>query len=103
MWEGGSRAIGILTGGYAQKISSYGTYTGLIHISDIYPTVTSLLNLSLQNIELLDGIDFSEALINSGKKGSVREEVLIHMDSWTQTFSYRYKHWKLIKGSTGDL
>jgi len=101
LWEGGSRAIGVLTGGHT--LSSFGTYTGLVHISDIYPTVASLLNLSLQNRELLDGIDFSEALMNNDKGGKgVREEALIHMDMWTQTFSYRYKHWKLIKGSTGD-
>ena len=111
-WEGGIKAIG--------SIRIPGVLPGqrkqMFHVSDIMPTISSLINCPIRGIKL-DGIDQSKSLINNK---SVRTEFLINIDpinvntesaddrKWNSTFDVRveaglrWNEWKLVTGYPGD-
>ena len=74
LWEGGMRGIGFVHGEMLQTKGK--TSTGLMHVTDWYPTLLHAAGLSPE--EGLDGIDMWETVV--GGAPSPRKEILHNID-----------------------
>jgi arylsulfatase A-like enzyme len=95
LYEGGCRGIAFLSGGY---IKNQHIYYGNIHISDWFSTFLSMLKIN--NNYRVDGMDLSYEILNNKK--SKRNNILIHNDIYSNTYSYILDNWKIIVGNSGD-
>lgn len=82
LWEGGIRARAILHSPLLPASRRGATYSGLMHVSDIYPTFASLAGLSYDSIARstgpypLDGVDLQGALW--GQAGAHERMEVLH-------------------------
>lgn len=102
-YEGGVRVPAFVHSPMLPRKRWGSTYSSLVHITDILPTVLDLAGIS--NIEgTIDGISFLQSLF-SGAEGS-RVQVLVHADvadknDRTQWFgAYIHRDWKIVINGT---
>eukprot|EP01084_Bolivina_argentea_P274854 468609_1 len=109
LWEGAIRGTGFISGGYLQS-SEYGILgitNELIHITDFYPTIMDIVNITATDNNELDGKSFINILQNKNGK-SLRNETLLNIDPVNCNNSYnvcgaiRIGDWKLIIGNIGN-
>lgn len=97
VFEGGTKGVAFLSGGVVYK--SF-TYSGLVHISDWFPSILYYTGVRYSNNSTIDGINiFNNIIFNSE---SLRKEMLIHYDIYSNSYCYREGDWKIIVGNTGD-
>ncbi|KAH3795498.1 arylsulfatase B-like [Dreissena polymorpha] len=115
MWEGGMHAVGFIHSKLLSDNVIGSVSTGLIHVTDWFPTLVKLAGGNLQGTKPLDGFD-QWSSINNGDK-SPRTELLHNIDphyakhgrpALNGTFStsiraaLRMGDWKIITGDPGD-
>lgn len=113
MWEGGVRGIGFVHG--AGIVDGGRSYDGLMHVSDVLPTLLAAAGSPLNSTQLqhLDGVDQWAAIASGAPTSgaSLRSEVLIQSDPLAIVYkgeqgdsakaALRVGPWKIIVGSAG--
>ena len=124
LYEGGVRGLGVVAGGFLPPAARNSTFDGIMHISDIYPTLLSAAGISSDLVPhpAFDGVDQWRALTAASRvpvSGAVagpvvaapRTEVLIQLDPLGTDFdgqqgdgpkaALRRGDYKLILGPPG--
>lgn len=109
LYDGALKGVGFLTGGWIEnKRVSGKDFNQLVHISDIYPTLLSIVNRYpgvnhdiFPELKRVDGVDLSDNLLFDKNSDDLNQRVVVlHYDDDTR-FVVRYGKWKLIKGYGG--
>ncbi|ODN02400.1 Arylsulfatase J [Orchesella cincta] len=96
LWEGGTRAVGLM---WSPLISAAGHVSNqLIHIQDWLPTILSAVGDDPSKAAGIDGIDMWDS-IRLGLK-SPRTELLHNIDDLYGNEAVRVGRWKLLHGTT---
>ena len=77
LFDGGIRTISMLTGGWVPASLRGTTFPGLVHVTDVLPTILAILDLPLPSNEL-DGFDCSDAIL--ARNGSCRSEIPVNIE-----------------------
>lgn len=118
VYEGGVKGVAFFSGGYLNKINMVQsstqeetTFDGLMHISDIYPTLIGFINNTQYNNQSefirnngLNGRDVSNNIIMKtcpSEKFIVIHNAVCEISSGFITAA-RMNQWKIIKGFAGD-
>ena len=112
-YEGGSRATSFikLPRSMVSEQSAHRVESRLIHVSDVMPTLLSLVGrreaatlTAEEHWKSGKGYDFSDALIIGGSDAPTwkRVDVLQTFDPTKHQVAYRFGKWKLLEGSRGD-
>lgn len=95
LWQGGVRGAGFVWSLLLNK-RSY-VYPGLIHITDLFPTLYSMAGGDTNHLENIDGVNMWPAL--NGNLSSPRQEVLLNIDGQNKYSALISGHLKYINGS----
>jgi len=95
LWEAGSRVPAFISGRNVQKGQ---TIDAMVHITDIYPTLISYLDLDLDYMSHdMDGSDQSK-LIKMESAETAHDYFIYDIDPVYEQAAIRYGKWKLILG-----
>ena len=61
LWEGGTKSVSFV---HSPLFVKKGTYKGLLHVTDLFPTLLTAAGANLDEFEDIDGIDQWDALTN---------------------------------------
>lgn len=90
-WEGGVRVPAILR--WPGKLAA-GTNDGLMHLTDLYPTLVRLAGGRIQQDLPLDGLDMTEVLLQGAP--SPRQEIIFEVSGSVRVPAIRQGDYKLI-------
>ena len=86
-FEGGTRVPAFISGGYLPLDVRGSTFSGLIHVTDVLPTLRAAMPLHLK-IRLpkkkMDGISFWSSILAGNEKISERKEMLYALDPYVR-------------------
>ena len=93
-FEGGTRGVGFISGGYLNQTQTNMTSDQLLHITDWFSTLLSAAGDDLENVEDLDGVDQWDAL-NTGAESN-RNEIVYNLKIIDMSGSIRVGPYKLL-------
>ena len=103
-WEGGVRGTAFISGGWL-NVSRRGQVTDEpMHITDIYPTIMDIVNITASNSSIMDGKSFFNVIQDSNAT-SMRDETVLNIDpvNCDNTMGIcggiRIGDWKLVIGN----
>lgn len=97
LWEGGTRGLAFVNGPGVKK---GGTYPGLFHAADWYPTILGAVGATAE--PGIDGINQWDYIRNNSGPYP-RQDMVYQVDSMSRHGAYRFGDFKLIVGSPGKL
>lgn len=96
-WDGGTRVPFIVR--WPGKVSAGGTNDNLLCLTDLLPTIASIVDVSLPRWAAEDGIDQTQQLLESDKPATRHSMVT---QSYTGILSIRRDNWKLVLDTLGS-
>ncbi|KAK3233786.1 hypothetical protein CYMTET_55934 [Cymbomonas tetramitiformis] len=102
MWEGGIHVPAFIRLGNTGPGGYW--YDGLMHVSDWYPTIMSLVSDGTHKLQSADlsGVDLSAALKADDVSLSKREVAILHHDYFGNCSAFIKGRWKLVLGRPGE-
>lgn len=97
-WEGGTKVMGFLTGGYLPASLRGKTHAGVVHVADWYPTICNLAGVAdctdnktfLGKVRPIDGHDVWPLITSGASVGANHEWMPVTPDSLIYQERYEY-------------
>lgn len=96
-WDGGTRVPFIVR--WPGKVAAGGTNDNLLCLTDLLPTIASIVDVSLPRWAAEDGIDQTQQLLEDDKAATRQSMVT---QSYTGILSIRRDNWKLVLDTLGS-